>query len=190
MGEILGNLATGFVNAVQPLNFLMIVVGLAIGIIAGALPGITMLNSIVLVLPFTYLMGIVPALLLMIGVFRFRLSVPPGRGQLLHRPDRALRHRRGTRPERGALQRAGRRAAPCPRSAALVRAGALAAARAAGARHSGRDRRRRPRRRRGDGVVVRFLRPREADLADAGAVRHRPRRWTRRLGELGQRLDG
>src|SRR5262245_58342955 len=69
MGEILGNLATGFVNAVQPLNFLMIVVGLAIGIIAGALPGITMLNSIVLVLPFTYLMGIVPALLLMIGVY-------------------------------------------------------------------------------------------------------------------------
>src|SRR3989442_14884889 len=69
MGEILGNLATGFVNAVQPLNFLMIVVGLAIGIVAGALPGITMLNSIVLVLPFTYLMGIVPALLLMVGVY-------------------------------------------------------------------------------------------------------------------------
>src|SRR5207247_11084328 len=69
MGEILGNLATGFINAVQLLNFLMIVVGLAIGIIAGALPGITMLNSIVLVLPFTYLMGIVPALLLMIGVY-------------------------------------------------------------------------------------------------------------------------
>ena len=47
----------------------MIVLGLAIGIVAGALPGITMLNAIVLVLPFTYLMGIVPALLLMIGVY-------------------------------------------------------------------------------------------------------------------------
>ena len=47
----------------------MIVLGLVIGIIAGALPGITMVNSIVLVLPFTYLMGIVPALLLMIGVY-------------------------------------------------------------------------------------------------------------------------
>src|SRR5215470_9581675 len=69
MGETLGHLANGFVNAAQPLNFLMIVVGLTIGIIAGALPGITMLNSIVLVLPFTYLMGIVPALLLMIGVY-------------------------------------------------------------------------------------------------------------------------
>src|SRR6266852_1826049 len=69
MGEVLLNLAGGFVNAAQPHNFLMIVVGLAIGIVAGALPGITMLNSIVLVLPFTYLMGIVPALLLMIGVY-------------------------------------------------------------------------------------------------------------------------
>ena len=69
MADILGNLAIGFLNAAQPLNFAMILLGLAIGIVAGALPGITMLNSIVLVLPFTYLMGIVPALLLMIGVY-------------------------------------------------------------------------------------------------------------------------
>jgi putative tricarboxylic transport membrane protein len=69
MGEILGGLGAGFVNALQPLNFLMIVAGLVIGIVAGALPGITMLNAIVLVLPFTYLIGIVPALLLMIGVY-------------------------------------------------------------------------------------------------------------------------
>ena len=39
------------------------------GVVAGALPGITLLNSIVLVLPFTYLMGIVPALLLMTGIY-------------------------------------------------------------------------------------------------------------------------
>jgi putative tricarboxylic transport membrane protein len=69
VGEILGNLGGGLVNAVQPMNFLMIILGLTIGIVAGALPGITMLNAIVLVLPFTYLMGIVPALLLMIGVY-------------------------------------------------------------------------------------------------------------------------
>jgi putative tricarboxylic transport membrane protein len=69
MAEIIGALGLGFLNTFQPLNFLMIVLGLAIGIVAGALPGITMLNAIVLVLPFTYLMGIVPALLLMIGVY-------------------------------------------------------------------------------------------------------------------------
>jgi len=65
----LANLGGGFVNALQPLNFAMTLLGLTIGIVAGALPGITMLNAIVLVLPFTYLMGIVPALLLMIGVY-------------------------------------------------------------------------------------------------------------------------
>ncbi len=69
MSEILVNLGAGFVQALHLVNFLMIVLGLAIGIVAGALPGITMLNAIVLVLPFTYFMGIVPALLLMIGVY-------------------------------------------------------------------------------------------------------------------------
>jgi putative tricarboxylic transport membrane protein len=69
VSDVLGGLGAGFLNAFGPLNFIMIVAGLAIGIVAGALPGITMLNAIVLVLPFTYLMGIVPALLLMIGVY-------------------------------------------------------------------------------------------------------------------------
>jgi putative tricarboxylic transport membrane protein len=69
MTEILAGLGGGFVNALQPLNFSMMLAGLVIGIVAGALPGITMLNAIVLVLPFTYFMGIVPALLLMIGIY-------------------------------------------------------------------------------------------------------------------------
>jgi putative tricarboxylic transport membrane protein len=67
--ETLVHLAAGLVAALQPLNLGMIVLGLVIGILAGALPGITMVNSIVLVLPFTYLMGIVPSLLLMVGVY-------------------------------------------------------------------------------------------------------------------------
>lgn len=62
-------LVVGLVNTFDPLNLLMIVAGLAIGVLAGALPGITMLNAIVLVLPFTYLMDIVPSLLLMIGIY-------------------------------------------------------------------------------------------------------------------------
>ncbi len=69
MWETLANLAAGLAASLEPLNFSMIVLGLAIGIVAGALPGITMLNSIVLVLPFTYLMGIVPSLLLMTGIY-------------------------------------------------------------------------------------------------------------------------
>jgi putative tricarboxylic transport membrane protein len=59
----------GLIHSFDPLNFLMILLGLVIGVLAGALPGITMLNAIVLVLPFTYLMDIVPSLLLMIGIY-------------------------------------------------------------------------------------------------------------------------
>ncbi len=69
MSDVLANLAVGFATALHPVNLSMIVLGLAVGIVAGALPGITMVNSIVLVLPFTYLMGLVPSLLLMIGVY-------------------------------------------------------------------------------------------------------------------------
>ena len=85
MADILANLGAGFVNAFQPVNLLMVVVGLAIGILAGVLPGITMLNSIVLVLPFTYLMGLVPALLLMIGIVLLAIRV-------LRREKRILDH--------------------------------------------------------------------------------------------------
>jgi len=63
---LLGN---GLLSTFDPLNFSMILVGLTVGVLAGALPGITMLNAIVLVLPFTYLMGIVPSLLLMTSVY-------------------------------------------------------------------------------------------------------------------------
>ncbi|HSR09984.1 MAG TPA: tripartite tricarboxylate transporter permease [Thermodesulfobacteriota bacterium] len=69
MHDQLALLAAGLVNTFEPLNMLMIITGLTIGILAGALPGITMLNAIVLVLPFTYLMGIVPSLLLMTSVY-------------------------------------------------------------------------------------------------------------------------
>ena len=59
----------GLINSLQPFNMLMIILGLIIGVVAGALPGITMLNAIVLVLPFTYLMDIVPSLLIMSGIY-------------------------------------------------------------------------------------------------------------------------
>jgi putative tricarboxylic transport membrane protein len=69
MLDQLSLLGAGLTNVFDPVNFSMILIGLIIGVLAGALPGITMLNAIVLVLPFTYLMGIVPSLLLMTSVY-------------------------------------------------------------------------------------------------------------------------
>jgi len=69
MLDQLALLGAGLANLFDLLNFSMIVLGLTVGVLAGALPGITMLNAIVLVLPFTYLMEIVPSLLLMTSVY-------------------------------------------------------------------------------------------------------------------------
>lgn len=65
----LHQLALGWLNVFQPLNLLMIFTGLFVGIIAGALPGITFFNAIVLVLPFTYLMDVEPAILLLSSIY-------------------------------------------------------------------------------------------------------------------------
>jgi putative tricarboxylic transport membrane protein len=69
MLDQLALLGAGLANLFDLLNFSMILLGLTVGVLAGALPGITMLNAIVLVLPFTYLMEIVPSLLLMTSVY-------------------------------------------------------------------------------------------------------------------------
>lgn len=63
------HLAAGFKTALEPINFLLICLGMVVGVIAGALPGITMLGTIVLVLPFTYQMDMAPAILLMFAVY-------------------------------------------------------------------------------------------------------------------------
>jgi putative tricarboxylic transport membrane protein len=67
--DVFVHLTAGLAQALQPVNFLMILIGLTIGIVAGALPGISMVNAIVLALPFTYLMEITPSLLLMAGIY-------------------------------------------------------------------------------------------------------------------------
>jgi putative tricarboxylic transport membrane protein len=65
----MGDLGAGFLAALQPLNMAMVLLGLTVGVVAGALPGVTMLNAVVLVLPFTYLMPIAPSLLLLAAIY-------------------------------------------------------------------------------------------------------------------------
>ncbi|MBI4490725.1 MAG: tripartite tricarboxylate transporter permease [Deltaproteobacteria bacterium] len=67
--ETLSLLAAGFQTAIQPTNFLLICLGMVIGVIAGALPGVTMLMAVVLVLPFTYAMEMAPAILLLFAIY-------------------------------------------------------------------------------------------------------------------------
>ena len=68
--ELLTNLATASEVFFTPLNIIIIPFGLFLGIIVGAIPGMTAPMGTALVLPFTFFMQPVPALLLLLGVYK------------------------------------------------------------------------------------------------------------------------
>ena len=59
----------GFADCLIPTNLLFIFVGTALGLLVGALPGFSSPMAIVVLLPLTYHMGALPALLVMMGVY-------------------------------------------------------------------------------------------------------------------------
>lgn len=67
--DVLQNLAGGFATVLQPFNLLLAVIGVMLGMIAGVLPGITMVMMVILLLPFTYSMDIVSSLVLLMSVY-------------------------------------------------------------------------------------------------------------------------
>ena len=67
--EILTHLAGGFVHLFTPLNLLVLSVGLVLGMLVAVLPGLTLVMGVVLALPFTYKMGVAPALILLTAMY-------------------------------------------------------------------------------------------------------------------------
>ena len=67
------DIATSFVGAFatvfQPLNFLALVVGLVVGMLVAVLPGLTLVMGVVLALPFTYGMPIMPSIILLTAMY-------------------------------------------------------------------------------------------------------------------------
>ena len=66
---MLSNILMGLTTAVQPMNILVTVVGTVLGIIFGMLPGLSGTMGIAILLPITYSMSPVAALLLMVSIF-------------------------------------------------------------------------------------------------------------------------
>lgn len=56
-------------SVLQPLNIFFIFVGVAAGIVVGAIPGLTATLAISLLLPFTFMLSPEPALLLLLGIY-------------------------------------------------------------------------------------------------------------------------
>ena len=67
--ETLSNLGLGFGLVFTPVNFLVLLVGLVLGMLVAVLPGLTLVMGVVLALPFTYKMGVGPALILLTAMY-------------------------------------------------------------------------------------------------------------------------
>ena len=63
------NLLHGLATIFTPLNFAVMVIGLVLGMLVAVLPGLTLVMGVVLALPFTYKMGVEPALILLTAMY-------------------------------------------------------------------------------------------------------------------------
>jgi putative tricarboxylic transport membrane protein len=69
MMEALSLLAGGMAAAFEPYNFMVMIIGLAFGVIAGALPGISFVNAMAMALPFTYMMSPIASMAFLGGIY-------------------------------------------------------------------------------------------------------------------------
>ncbi len=69
MGEILGLLAGGLLQAFEPLNFTMIVLGVVLGLLVGAMPGLGSVNGVAILLPITFLVPPTAAIIFLAAIY-------------------------------------------------------------------------------------------------------------------------
>lgn len=69
--EVLGLLLDGFATALQPLNLLVVFVGVFIGTLIGMLPGIGPINAIAILIPISFALGLPPTamIILFAGIY-------------------------------------------------------------------------------------------------------------------------
>ena len=67
--DIFSNLALGFSTAVSPVNLLYCFIGVLAGTLVGVLPGISPVNTVAMLLPFTFGMNPTSALIMLAGIF-------------------------------------------------------------------------------------------------------------------------
>jgi putative tricarboxylic transport membrane protein len=69
MIDVLQHLGVGFIHVFAPLNLAALVIGLVLGLLVAVLPGLTLVMGVVLALPFTYGLGITPAVVLLTAMY-------------------------------------------------------------------------------------------------------------------------
>jgi putative tricarboxylic transport membrane protein len=61
---------SGIMMVLEPANILYLLFGTFVGIIFAAIPGINGMTCVVLFLPFTYYLGIIPSLIVLCGMYQ------------------------------------------------------------------------------------------------------------------------
>lgn len=67
--DVLQNLGMGFVHAMSPVTLALLLLGVIIGLLAGVLPGLTLVMGVILLLPFTYPMEATNAIIILTAVY-------------------------------------------------------------------------------------------------------------------------
>ncbi len=67
--EILAHLGDGFLLAVQPLNLLLIIIGVTLGLFIGAMPGLGSVNGVAILLPITFLVPPDSAIIFLAAIY-------------------------------------------------------------------------------------------------------------------------
>jgi putative tricarboxylic transport membrane protein len=67
--EVINHLLNGFAAVFLPANILSLAIGVVVGMLVAVLPGLTLVMGVVLALPFTYSMGITPAVILLTAMY-------------------------------------------------------------------------------------------------------------------------
>ena len=69
MMEILGLLSDGFLLAMQPLNLMLIIIGVTLGLFIGAMPGLGSVNGVAILLPITFLVPPGSAIIFLAAIY-------------------------------------------------------------------------------------------------------------------------
>ncbi|MGI0133902.1 MAG: tripartite tricarboxylate transporter permease, partial [Candidatus Micrarchaeaceae archaeon] len=67
--DVFSNLALGFSVSLQPINLLLCFGGVVLGVVVGILPGIGSAATIALLLPITYFLNTIPAIIMLAGIW-------------------------------------------------------------------------------------------------------------------------
>src|SRR3981189_2204379 len=85
MAELFSNLALGFGVAFTPINLLLCLIGALVGTLVGVLPGIGTIATVAMLLPITFGLPPVGALIMLAGIYygaQYGGSPPPPPGHI------------------------------------------------------------------------------------------------------------